>query len=466
MAGVYGSEPQKPAGGAAKKKNSKQKKQMKQLIIMAVLLSICAGLITWTVMLMRERYAQEHPMTEQNSSFELQEMERNSGEDSAETTATQVPEFTEETTTTTSAGTGETTTATTTMTAATAPKTVTVQSVSFSKISVSTTKALHTTLGGGRTTARTTGRTTVPTTASSERTTHTEVQQLTPNSAPTAAQLPYNELLALYLGAQSQGNSAYFFDDGSAPTVVLHGGQAYRVVSPANSYSLYNWLGGTGGTEENPWQTGTSFMLKSYDENDTYIYYTSSGAENQVIGYYNCRTCDNIWARLHYYQVGVGWQVEYHIFYCNRPDSTNGSDAEIFTSTCDAQAMYESDEAVEQLKKELQNRGMSAGSWGEYKLVEANQQSDAIWNQAGSHNTGFAPQSGETYGVVSANASLYSASSTTSTVAATLPAGTLLSVEKSSLPVGSDMVPVQAKINGTWVSGFMQPEQVLAWVAH
>ena len=292
------------------------------------------------------------------------------------------------------------------------------------------------------------------------------LQQLTPNSSPTAAQVPYNTLLALYLGAQSQGNSACYVDADGAPTVVLHGSQAYRVVSPANDYSLYNWLGGTGGSEENPWQTGTAFTLKSYEDNGSYIYYTSSGADYQVIGYYNCKTCDNVWARLHYYQVGVGWQAEYHIVYCNRPDSANGSETEVLNGTCDAQAMYEADEAVEQLKKELQNRGMSAGSWGDYKLMEANQQSDALWEKAGSHNTGFAPQSGETYGVAADSASVYSAANTTSAVAATLPAGTLLSIAKSALPIGSEMVPVQAKINGTWVSGYMQPEHVLAWIAH
>ena len=58
--------------------------------------------------------------------------------------------------------------------------------------------------------------------------------------------------------------------------------------------------------------------------------------------------------------------------------------------------------------------------------MEANQQSDALWEKAGSHNTGFAPQSGETYGVAADSASVYSAANTTSAVAATLPAGTLL----------------------------------------
>ena len=468
MAGVNGTGPQKRTGGTAKKKSSKQQKQMKQLVMMAGLLIVCASLITWTVMLMKDRYDQEHQVTEQSSSFELQEMDRSSSETSEETTYTAVPEFTEATTTATETETGVTTTGTTALTAATAPKTVTVQSVSFSKISVTATKATaskstatkaqHTTLAGGKTT--------VQTTVSTERTTHTELQQLTPNSAPTAAQVPYNTLLALYLGAQSQGNSACYVDADGAPTVVLHGGQAYRVVSPANDYSLYNWLGGTGGSEENPWQTGAAFTLKSYEDNGSYIYYTSSGADYQVIGYYNCKTCDNVWARLHYFQVGVGWQAEYHIFYCNRPDSTNGSETEVLNGTCDAQAMYEADEAVEQLKKELQNRGMSAGSWGDYKLMEANQQSDALWEKAGSHNTGFAPQSGETYGVAADSASVYSAANTTSAVAATLPAGTLLSIAKSALPIGSEMVPVQAKINGTWVSGYMQPEHVLAWIAH
>ena len=100
-----------------------------------------------------------------------------------------------------------------------------------------------------------------------------------------------------------------------------------------------------------------------------------------------------------------------------------------------------------------------------YSEIKPNQQSDALWGKAGAHNNGFAPQSGETYGVVtgSGNVTLYTAANTGSAAAASLPAGTFLSVPKDALPAGGNMVSVQAKVNGTWVSGFIQPEHLAAW---
>ena len=475
MAGARGTGPQRNAGGSATQKGSNRTKQTKQMIILAVMLIICAALITWTVLLMKEKLAQQRQMTEQDSMVDLVEMSRGETSETAEVThQTEVPEFTEATTTATASGTGDTSTTATTMTHATAPKRVTVQTVSFSRVTLTSTKAQHTTAAGGKQTtqagAKTTqaskttqsSKATSQTTASTAQTTHTDAQKLTPNSAPTAAQLPFNELLALYLGAQAQGNSAYFVD-GDTPTVVLHSDKAYRIATAADDYAMTHWLGGTGGTDDNPWQTDKPYTLKSYHDGDPYIYYTSNsgaGGEYQVIGYYNCKTGDNIWARLHYFQVGVGWQAEYHIM-----NSKNGTTTELFTSTSDAEALYESNAAIEQLEKDLRSLGMSAGSWNSYTSLEPNQQGDALWSKAGEHNKGFAPQSGETCGAVSGtgNATVYSAANTTSAAAASLPAGTLLSIPKNAVPVGTDMVPVQAKINGTWVSGYMQPQDVLAW---
>lgn len=465
MAGAKGSAPNGKPGVSAKKKEE-QKKQMKQLIIMAVILLVCAVLITWTVLLMKDRYRQRAELNEQSSAFEYYEL--SSAEDDPEQTApTAVPEFTEATTTASTTGSTDTTVSgTTTLTNATAPKhVVTAQSVQFSKIPATATKAQYTTAAAGRTQTKNN-----QTTAVTERTTHTEPQQVTPDTAPTEAQIPYNELLALYLGAQAQGNAAYFIDANatSPATVVMHGAQAYRVSSSADGYSLYNWLGGTGGTDEHSWQTGVDFRLYQYESGDRYIYYTSAGDSYQVLGYYNCRTCDNVWARLHYYQVGVGWQAEYHIIHSNRPDNMNGSGTEIYNSTFDAESVYTiSTEFEQQLEKELESRGMSAGNWGNYVEIKANQQSDEIWGKAGTHNNGFAPQAGETYGVVtgSGNASLYASANTGAAVSASLPAGTFLSVPKNALPVGANMVAVQAKINGTWVSGYIQPERLMAWSA-
>lgn len=473
MAGANGAAPQNRQDGSGKKKSSKQKKQLQQLGIMAGVLVVCAGLVTWTVLLMKDRLSQNQQMTEQDSIVDLMEVSDDDSDDPEETKQTGPAEFTEATTTATSTVSGDET-ATTTLTSATAPKRVTVQSVSFSKIKTTTTQAQHTASGGkttaqnGKTTAQN-GKTTTTAAKTSAntttaQTTHTEAQQLTPDSAPTAAQIPYNELLALYLSAQAQEDSAYFLDS-AVPTVVLHGSNAYHVISETDDFSPRNWLGGTGGADENPWQTGTSFQIKQYEAGDPYIYYASSGSEYQVIGYYNCRTCDNVWVRMHYYQVGVGWQAEYHIFYSNRPDTQNGSQTELSTGTADAEGLYDSSAAMEQLEKELQGRGMSAGSWGNYKTVDANRDGEALWNKAGSHNNGFAPQSGDTCAVVSGtgNAVMYSAADTSSAAAATLPAGTLLSVPKSALPLGSAMVSVQAKINGTWVSGYMLPEDLIVW---
>ncbi|MBP0968067.1 MAG: hypothetical protein J5722_10555 [Oscillospiraceae bacterium] len=476
MAGARDTGPHRNAGGSANKKSSNQKKQTKQLIIMAVMLIVCAALITWTVLLMKEKIAQQHQMTEQDSMVDLVEMSRGETSETSEVTyPTEVPEFTAATTTATASGTGDTSTTATTMTHATAPKRVTVQTVSFSRVTLTSTKAQHTTPAGGKQTTQAGGKATTQagrttqsskataqTTASTAQTTHTDAQKLTPNSAPTAAQLPFNELLALYLGAQAQGDSAYF-SDGDVPTVILHGDKAYRIATAENDYAMTHWLGGTGGTDENPWQTDKPYTLKAYQDGDPYIYYTSNsgtGGEYQVIGYYNCKTGENIWARLHYYQVGVGWQAEYHIM-----NSQNGTATELFTSTSDAEALYESNAAIEQLEKELQSRGMSAGSWNSYVSLEPNQQSDALWSKAGEYNKGFAPQSGETCGAVSGtgNATVYSAANTTSAAAALLPAGTLLSIPKNAVPVGTDMVPVKAKVDGTWVSGYMQPQDVLAW---
>lgn len=471
MAGANETAPQNSSGGSGNKKKSKQKKQIQQLGIMAGALIVCAVLVTWTVLLMKDRLAQNRQMTEQDSMVDLLELSGNDSDDPEETQATTVPEYTEITTTTGTTGTGDGTgTGTTTATNATAPKRVTVQSVFFSKIAATSTKALHTTQAGkittqaGKTTAPNNKTTAAHTTAATVQTTHTEAKQLTPDSAPTAAQIPYNELLAIYLGAQAQGDSAYFVDC-SVPTVVLQRNDGLYVVSETDEYSVRDRLGGTGNADENPWQTGAAFQVKQYEADDPFIYYASSGAEYQVVGYYNCRTCDNIWARMHYYQVGVDWQAEYHIFYGNRPDSPNGILTETATGTTDAEGQYNSSEALSQLEKELQSRGMSAGSWSSYKTVEANKQTDALWSKAGSHNDGFAPQAGESCAAVkgTGTAVMYSEANASSAATATLPAGTLVSIPKNALPLSGTMVPVQAKINGTWVPGYMQSENLIAW---
>ena len=473
MAGAKRPVPQNHAGGSAKTKNSKKNKQMKQLLIMAAMLVVCAVLITWTVLLMRDRIGRNAQLTEQNSDVEYLEL---SSEEPDQTNQTAVPEFTEATTTATTAESGDSTSSvTTTATNASAPPRVTMQSVVFSKIPTTATRPQNTqTTARQQTTTR--QQTNKPqtrtntTTAASERTTTTEAQQVTPKSAPTEAQIPFNELLAVYLGAQAQGNSAYYFDvnGNSQPTVVVRKDKEYRVISPAEHYSFSNRLGGTGGAEEHPWQTGSDFMLKEYDDGDRYIYYSSSGDNNLILGYYNCRTADNVWARLHYYQVGVSWQAEYHIAYGNIR-SGDGNWTEACTDTFDAASAYDvvAADFQQPLEKELRSHNMAMGSWGEYKEVKANQQADALWEKAGTHNSGFAPQAGETCGAVTGTGTvtLYSAANPSSAAAAMLPAGTLLSIPKTALPIGGNMVQAQAKVNGAWVTGYLQPEHVIAWSA-
>ncbi len=475
------SEAKKPAPQGSRSKNSKkQQNQVKQIIIMACVMAVCAGLITWTVMLMKDRFDQEAQLNEQNSVvdfFELSSAESSDPEDSEVTAVTSVG--TDVTTGTSADESGSTTSDSTTATNATAPPRVTVQSVSFSKVSMTSTKPLpnHNTTAKtahNSTTQTFNAKTQPQTQAQTTTVTHTETkpQNLVPDSVPSADQIVYNQLLALYLSAQNQGNSAYYFDqagNGKA-TVVLHGSHAYRPVSEANGLGLYNRLGGTGGSDEHTWQTGAGFRLYQYDDTDRYIYYASQGEHYQVIGYYNTRTCDNVWARLHYYQLGVAWQAEYHILFDNQPDSLNGQHTEILSGTCDTDEEYKlSNDFEQQLLKELQNRGMSAGSWGDYAEVKSNQQTEinALWNKAGSYNKEFTLQAGGVYGAVGGNASVQLfLEANNSSAAATLPAGAFLSVDKDALPPGENMMPVKALVNREWISGYVSGNSVIVWSDH
>ena len=67
-------EANQPGSNAPKKKEGKQLSQTKQLIIMAAALLVCAVLITWTVLLMRERLAANDNTTNEYSRSDLAEM--------------------------------------------------------------------------------------------------------------------------------------------------------------------------------------------------------------------------------------------------------------------------------------------------------------------------------------------------------------------------------------------------------
>lgn len=432
-------------GTAAKKK---KQNQTKQLIWMAVILAVCAVMVTWTVMLMRERFAENDILNEQRSNVDIWEM--SSAEDSEDSTQTAVPEFTEKTVTTTTVTTDTETTTTTTLTNATAPPKVSVQDPHLVKFS--TKKPTQTTSakpsGGG--------------------TTHTEPQGV-PENSPSGSEIAYSRLLALYLGVQNRSGSAYFADgiDDAEPTVVLHGTGAYYVVSAANDFGTYNPLGGTGGTEEHPWQTDSPFRIYQYDEDSRYLYYSSQGNNYEVIGYFDPATCENVWARLHYYQLGVGWQAEYHINHCNRPDSLNGTQSELYSGTFDVDALYTlSEDFMQTLVEELHNRDMSIGTWANYKEISANAQTDAIRGKAGSYNAGFAPQSGDTYGVVASGSATVTLRDASGASVAVLPEGALLSIPAAALPLGSGATEVSAQVNGTWKKGYLDGASILVWSDH
>lgn len=436
--------PKQNTGRGNTAKNKKQN-QTKQMIGMAVVLAICAVMVTWTVMLMRERFAETDILNEQRSSVDIWEM--SSAEDSVQTA---VPEFTEKPVTTTTVSTGTETTTTTTQTNATAPPKVTVQDPHLVKLS--TTKSTQTTAaqpsGGG--------------------TTSTEPQGA-PSNSPSGSEIAYSRLLALYLGAQNQNGSAYFADayGDAEPTVVLHGTGAYYVASAADNFSTYNPLGGTGGTEEHSWQTDSPFRIYQYDDDSRYLYYSSQGNNYEVIGYYDPATCENVWARLHYYQLGVGWQAEYHINHCARPDSLNGTQSELYSGTFDVDALYTlSEDFMQTLVEELHNRGMSVGSWTNYKEISANAQADALRSKAGSYNMGFAPQSGDTYGVVASGGATVTLRDASGASLAVLPDGALLSVPASALPLGTGATEVSAQVNGTWKKGYLDSASILVWSDH
>ena len=459
-------QPKNGGDGAAKQKDNKQKSQTKQLIIMIAALLLCVVLITWTVLLMKERFSQQNRTNEQSSRADVLEMSRgDSSEDEAQQTAA---EFTEASTTVTTVTTLSTESGTATMTNATAPAKITVQSVVFSKVTggansrTTTTKTVATTQphqGGTTQPHQGGGAATTATTAAAT---------LTPSGAPSDAQVGYNQLLALYLAASSDG-TAYFVDaqGNSQPTVILRGGSSYYVSSPADDFSIRNRLGGTGDAAEHPWQTDADFMFRRYDANSRYIYYTSQGNNYQILGYYDTATCENVWARLHYYQIGVAWQSEYHIHYTHRTDA-GGTEMEVNSGTCDTTGLYQvSLDFQHSLDQELQNRGISVGSWADYIELHPNSQADTqtLWSKAGSYNANFKVNAGETCGAIAANGTAPLRASAGGNIIAELPAGTLVSLSKAAAQTAAGSVQVTALVNGEMTEGYAEAAQILAWSA-
>lgn len=460
---------------APKHSGGKQKpSQIKQIIMMAGALAVCTGLITWTVMLMRDRIANESMMNTPSSAIDIREQTGLPSEPGAETTVTltEYSGFKVTSTTTVSTTTGDTTSVSTTVaTDATAPPRVTAQSAIFSKVSSTvpahTTHQIHTqssTKSGTKTTAD-------DTTATTTVTTLTEPVTVKPESAPEGAQIPFNQLLALYLGAGGTGGEAYYIDaaSDSEASVILHGSHAYYAVSASDAFLLSNRLGGTGDSTEHPWQTDSAFRLYQYEGSNRCLYYTSQGNNYQIIGYYDTVSRENVWARLHYYQLGVAWQTEYHIIYSHCADGVSGTQTEVASGTCDTEDLYTISLEFEQaLTKELQARSISAGSWAEYTEMKPNELADTntLWGKAGNYNAGFKVQSGGTYAVVTAqNGTALRAEADGHTIAE-LPAGAFLSIDVGVLPLGEQSVEVHALVNGTWQTGYVDSSAVLAWYNH
>lgn len=444
------------SGSAPKKKNGKQLSQTKQIILMAVAVLFCAVLITWTVLLMRERLAENNQNTNEISRSDLAEM---TGAMTTVTTQTDAgpAEFTEAATTSDTGTTDASSTATSALTNATAPAAITVQPSNFSKVT-----------GNGKTTARGGQTTQAGQTTSTTTTAAAAAPVVQPTDQPAEGQIGYNKLLALYLAA-SQNGSAYFVDaqGSSQPTVILHSSGGYYAASPADDFSTRNRLGGTGDASEHPWQTGSGFNFMQYDAGSRFIYYASQGNNYQILGYYDTATCENVWARLHYYQLGVEWQTEYHVHYSHRTDRADGTQTELQFGTCAASGLYQVPLDFEHiLDTELQSRGMSIGSWASYAEMQPNNAADsqALRSKAGSYNSSFTAAAGETYAVVTeSNAAL---SETAGGAAfAMLPAGAIVGIGTDALPLNGGAVSVRAVVNGETLNGFMNSAQLLAWSA-
>lgn len=449
-------EAKQPGGGnSPKKKGGKQLSQTKQILLMAAALLFCAVLITWTVLLMRERLSANN--TNEYSRTDLAEMTGIMTTVTEETDAGPA-EFTEASTTVTTVSTDASGTVTSSLTNATAPAVITKQSANFSKI---TGNGLKTTARGGQQATQAGQQTTTTTTTRTE-------PVIQPTDRPAEGQISYNKLLALYLAAEKNG-TAYFVDaQGAAqPTVVLHGNGGYYAASPADEFSTRNRLGGTGDASEHPWQTDAGFNFMQYDSGSRFIYYASQGNNYQILGYYDTATCENVWARLHYYQIGVEWQTEYHVHYSHRTDRADGTQTELQSGTCAAEGLYQVPLDVEHiLDTELQNRGMSIGNWASYTEMNANSAADsqALWSKAGSYNSGFTAAAGETYAVVTESGAVLAASAGGAAIAE-LPAGAIVGVSTDALPLGGGSVAVRAVVNGTAMNGYMNGAQLLAWSA-
>lgn len=475
-------------------KQSKQPNQKKQLIMMTGALALCAVLVTWTVLLLKDRLGDTD--TIQTSQFEITEM------NSAPETTAPAPGLWEDVLTEplstkalTETGTGMTTTSADP--SLTTTKKIPVQTANFVKLTtvrpVVTTKktnapatthsqhAAHTTTAKATvTTAKTTHAAPATSSTTAKQTTHTQTVTQAPQTTPpptpapnppSGAQILYNQLLAAYLGAGAQGGEAYYAEPAGSgqPTVILGNRESgYRGVVQTDQSVKTVLLGGTGDGNENPWQTDAGFNFRKCENGGSFVFYDSEGSNHKVFGAFNPDSGDNIWTRIQYSGEEGAYKAEYHIYKKN----ASGAQSELLNGTGDAAALYAMPAELDAgIDLALQAIGIPAGDPELYPALAANSQGDisALRSRAGSYNNDFTLQSGGMYGVIGANSDvvyLRAGMSMASNIIASLPAGTFVSVDSGYDPDSSGVwCPVSVFLNGTWQSGYVSAVYVLTWKA-
>lgn len=476
----------------AEKHNPSQKKQ---LIMMVILLAVCAVLVTWTVLLLKDRI-DRNQTNEQISQLDLSEV---TGEREAETTApvTGVGGMWEDVLAGVTTVTSEKVRVTLPTTESKPPATRKFVTQPAVFIRVTTAKGAVTTkkqqgAAAAGTTKKQQGVPATSTSAGSRTTTTTAKPQTAPHStqppattphpqtatqpqttpaaaapqAPSSAQVIYNQLLAVYLGAGAQNGKAYYYEPAGngQPTVVIGNADGFAGVYRTDDYVKRVALGGTGDSNENPWQTGTDFVFRKNGNGNNYVFYESEGANNRVVGGFNPDTGENIWMRLHYTEENGAVKAEYRL--CRRSES--GVQNELGSGTGTADRIYALPADIAALALAA---GFPSGDISALPEITANAQNDisALRNRAGTYNDGFSVQSGSLYGVIGANADnvyLRAGMSLASNIIVSLPAGTFVSVDSNYDPENPGMwCPVSVNVNGTSYSGYVSAVYVLTWKA-
>lgn len=440
-------------------RKKKPQNQVKQIALMAGAVLVCAVMVTWTVMLMRERLGR-NGTSEQSSSVDVLELPPDYTEETGTVTKVTALPWSEEDITTAPPKTTDpdaTTTSTSATNATAASAVLSTQPAHF--VRVGTTSRTQATAAPG--TTHTEAQQPPQTTVHNQE---TQPQTPTPASPPAGAQIVYNHLLAMYLSAQSSSGSAYFADafGNAQPAVILSSDSGLYAITPVGGVSKRHRLGGTG--DENTHPTGQPFRLYQCDSDTTRaLYYVSEGDNNKTVGYLNNATCNQIWATLHYTQAGAEWQAEYTIT-STAPDGTS---TQLSAGSAAASELYALPETfVQEFDRQLQTAGIQPGDTAAYPELLPNNANDSstLWSKAGSYNSGFSLQGSGAYGVVcltNDSANLRAGTSTASNIVAVVPPGAFLSVDRSRTVNG--WVPVSALINGTWYSGYMSSELLMTW---